>query len=59
MLLVEAKLSEARPDKSLRYLKRRFSDADAYQITLEGRKDFVTPEGIRVMPALEYLRQLV
>jgi len=59
ILLVEAKWGDAEPDKSLRYLKTRFPDADAWQVSAAGRKDFVTPEGIRVAPALELLSSLV
>ncbi|MCB1057371.1 MAG: ATP-binding protein [Acidobacteria bacterium] len=56
LLLVECKLSDAPVDKSLRYLKRHYPQADAWQISLEGEKDYVTPEGIRVAPALGLLR---
>jgi predicted AAA+ superfamily ATPase len=59
VLLVEAKWSDAEPDRSLRYLKARFPDADAWQVSAVGRKDFLTPEGIRVAPALELLSTLV
>jgi predicted AAA+ superfamily ATPase len=58
LLLVEAKWSDAEPDRSLRYLKARFPEADAWQVSATGRKDFVTPEGIHVAPALELLRTL-
>lgn len=58
LLFVEAKWGDAEPDKSLRYLKARFPEADAWQVSAAGRKDFVTPEGIRVAPALELLRTL-
>jgi len=59
LLLVECKLSDGPVDKSLRYLKRRFPEAEAWQISQTGTKDFVTPEGIRVAPALELLRRWV
>ncbi len=59
ILLVEPKWGDGEPDKSLRYLKARFPEADAWQVSAAGRKDFVTPEGIRVAPALELLRTLV
>jgi predicted AAA+ superfamily ATPase len=59
LLLVEAKWSDAEPDKGLRYLKARFPEADAWQVSAVGRKDFVTPEGIRVAPALALLSTLV
>jgi hypothetical protein len=59
ILLVEAKWGDAPLDKGLRYLKARFPTADAWQVSATGAKDFVTPEGIRLAPALELLRQLV
>jgi len=58
-LFVEARWGDAEPDRSLRYLKARFPEADAWQVSATGRKDFVTPEGIRVSPALELLSTLV
>jgi hypothetical protein len=42
----------------LRYLVERFPDLDGYQIAARGTRDYVTPEGIRVCPALDYLGQL-
>jgi hypothetical protein len=59
LLLVECKWADAEPDRSLRYLKARFPEAEAWQVSATGRKDFATPEGIRVAPALELLRRLV
>jgi predicted AAA+ superfamily ATPase len=59
ILLVEAKWADAEVDRSLRYLKARFPECDAWQISATGRRDFVSPEGIRVSPALELLRTLV
>jgi predicted AAA+ superfamily ATPase len=58
-LLVECKWADAEVDRSLRYLKARFPDAEAWQISATGRKDFVSPEGIRVAPALKLLRNLI
>ena len=57
-LLVECKWSDAEPDRSLRYLKERFAQAQAWQVCAAGRKDFQTPEGIRVAPAVELLKTL-
>src|ERR1017187_3881904 len=45
--------------RGLSYLKERFAAADAWQISATGKKDYVTPEGIRVAPALTLLRTLV
>ncbi|MBI4230392.1 MAG: ATP-binding protein [Planctomycetes bacterium] len=59
VLLVEAKSSDGPVDPSLRYLKRRFPDAEAFQIHARGTRDAMTPEGIRLQPAVEYLRGLV
>lgn len=58
-LFVECKWSDSDVDKSLRYLKARFPKAEAWQVAATGKKDYVTPEGIRVSPALELLKQLV
>ena len=58
-LLVECKWSDAKPDRSLKYLKARFPKAEAWQISATGVKDYVTPEGIRVAPALVLLSKLV
>jgi hypothetical protein len=59
LLLVECKWSDTEPDRSLRYLKARFPEAAAWQVTALAGKDFQTAEGIRVAPALELLRTLV
>ena len=59
ILAVECKWSESRPDRSLRYWKKRFPQCAAWQVTARGGRDFVTPDGIRVCPALAFLKQLV
>ena len=58
-MMVECKWSDAEVDRSLRYLKAKFPAADAWQVSATGTKDYVTPEGIRVAPALTLLRTLV
>ncbi len=57
--LIECKWADAEIDRSLRYLKARFPDAEAWQISATGQKDYVSPEGIRVAPALAFLQGLV
>ena len=57
-LLVECKWADAEPERGLRYLKARFPDARAWQISAVGVKHFQTPGGIRVAPALELLKTL-
>jgi hypothetical protein len=58
-LLVECKWNDAPLDASLRYLRARFPGAAAWQISAMGTKDYQTPEGIRVAPALQLLKTLV
>lgn len=59
ILFVECKWAESEVDKSLRYLKARFPAAQAWQLSATGKKDYVTPEDIRVSPALNLLNQLI
>jgi predicted AAA+ superfamily ATPase len=59
LALIECKQSDTEIDKGLRYLKARFPQADAWQISATGTRDYVSPEGIRVCPAPVYLAGLV
>jgi len=59
LTVVECKWGDAEVDRGLRYLKVRAAGAQAWQISAVGRKDYVTPEGIRVAPAVAFLRTLV
>jgi uncharacterized protein len=59
ILMVEAKWSDGELDKGLRYLSTRFPGVPAYQISATGKRDFVTPEGVRVCPAVKFLGTLV
>ena len=56
---VECMGADSKPDKNLRYWKIRFPDCDAWQLSATGAKDFVSPEGIRVCHAMEFLKGLV
>jgi len=58
-LLVECKWADDEVSKSLRYLKNKFPKANAWQIHAVGRKDYETNEGIRVTPAVEFLKNLI
>jgi len=59
ILAVECKSGEEAPSKHLRYFKLKFPHCDAWQVSLDGAKDYVTADGIRVAPALQLLRTLV
>ncbi|MFI5198459.1 MAG: ATP-binding protein [Thermoanaerobaculia bacterium] len=56
---VEVKSADADVSSNLRSLKARFSKAEAWQVSAAGTKDYVTPEGIRVAPAILFLSTLV
>jgi predicted AAA+ superfamily ATPase len=58
-MLIECKWSDDPVNPSLRYLKKKFPDATAWQIHATGKKDYETKEGIRVGPALALLKEWV
>lgn len=57
-LLIECKFADADVDRGIRYLRGKFPEASAWQISCAGSKNYTTPEGIRVAPALELLKGL-
>jgi hypothetical protein len=56
---VECKWSDTDVDGGLRYLRAKFPSVEAWQISATGRKDYQTPDGIRVSPAIELLKNLI
>ena len=59
VLLVECKWADSTIDTSLRYLKTKFPDAEAWQVSAIGTKDYQNADGIRVSHALSLLETLV
>ena len=59
VLMVECKFGDAEIGRGLRYMKARFPDCEAFQISATGNKNYRSPEGIRVCPALPFLKTLV
>ncbi|MBM4396847.1 MAG: hypothetical protein FJ087_14300 [Deltaproteobacteria bacterium] len=59
VLMVECKWFDTEVDRGIRYLHARFPDCPAWQVSAAGRKDYVTPDGIRVAPAVRLLSTLV
>ncbi len=59
ILLIECKWADAQIIQPLRYLKLRFPGCAAWQISCTGTKDYLSPEGIRVAPAVVFLKDLV
>lgn len=57
--LVECKWTDGDVDRSLRYLHGKFPKAEAWQVSATGTKDYLTPDGIRVAPAMRLLEKLV
>jgi uncharacterized protein len=57
--LIECKWGDAPVAKGLSYLKARFPESEAWQISAVGTKDYMTPAGIRVTHALNLLSALV
>jgi predicted AAA+ superfamily ATPase len=58
-LAVECKLSETQISPHLKYFKNRFPDCRCLQITMPGKKEYVSAEGITVCSALKFLQELV
>lgn len=56
---IECKWGDEDVHPALRYARERFPQADFWQISATGTKDFQNSAGIRVCPALTLLRQLV
>ena len=57
--LIECKWSDSEINPTLKYLLARFPSCEAWQISAEGKKDYRSPEGIRVCPASVFLEQLI
>lgn len=55
---VECKLSDDAVSPGLRYLKARFPEVAAWQVSAQGQRDYLSAEGVRVAPAWRLLREL-
>ncbi len=59
LMLIECKWNDAPISAALKYLKTRFPDCQAWQISAIGNKDYLGDLGIRVCPAREFLAGLI
>lgn len=59
LMAVECKWDDGPVHAGLRYFGARFPNCPLWQVTATGKKDFVSPERIRVAPAIQLLRTLV
>ncbi len=56
---VECKVKSRKVSTSLKYFKKKFPDASAYQIELYCPRPYQTEDGINVMPVLDFLQRLI
>jgi uncharacterized protein len=56
---IECKSADRETSRALRYLKERFPQAEAWQISLEGRRDDIDTQGIRQSSAVVFLKTLL
>lgn len=59
LMFIEAKANDKDISKHLKYLKAKFPDVDTFQVSARGTKDYISAEGIRVIPALKFLVDFV
>src|SRR3990167_4738692 len=59
ILFIECKWNDAPLSPSLKYMKERFPNGEAWQISAIGKKNYISELGIRVCPAIEFLATLV
>ena len=58
-MIIECKWTDRDIDRSLRYLSAKFPEARAWQLSAVGRKDYISDTGIRVSPAVNFLKDLI
>lgn len=56
---IECKWSDAEMSKSLKYMKNKFKSCLFYQLYFEGQREYISKEGITVMPALKFLKNFI
>lgn len=56
---IECKWNDANISKHLKYFKRKYPNCEMWQLSMSGKKDYLSTEGIHVCPALKYLMKLI
>ncbi len=59
LYFIECKMNDAPISPGLNYLKKRFPEVKAFQLSLRGKKDYQSPLGVRVCPAVNFLANLI
>ena len=57
--LIECKMRYRETSRSLRYLHDKYPEAEAVQLCYYGEDDFIDKNGIRIIPAAQFLEKLV
>lgn len=55
LFFIEAKLGDQEVNSQFAYFKKKYPHAYFFQVSLNGKKDYTTPEGFRVCPAHIFL----
>lgn len=55
--MIEVKWKESTVSPSLLYLKRKYPQTPAYQVVYNDKNDFLTKDGIRLLPARRFLSE--
>lgn len=58
-MFIECKLGDDTINPALIHLKNRFPEVPAYQISLRGKKDYMSGDGVRVCPAAPLLMEWI
>ncbi len=59
VMIVECKWSDTEISKGLKYFKTRFPNTQAWQVSAVGKKDYISPDKIRVCNVIELLKTLI
>lgn len=59
LIAVECKWNDAELSRSLKYFRAKFPNCRCLQISATGEKDYLSKEGITVMPAVKFLSELI
>ncbi|MBI2066722.1 MAG: ATP-binding protein [Deltaproteobacteria bacterium] len=59
ILAIECKWSDSDISGGLKYFRAKFPQCEAWQITATGKKDYLSPDGIRVGPAISLLKNFI
>ena len=58
IMAIECKYSDDEISKPLKFFKGKFPTVACWQLSLDGKKNYVSKDGIRVAPAIELLKDL-